>query len=110
MNNPKTTRYEFGGPIGAFGMVVFLPILVLWFATCCDATGYPSKNKWRFDALFDLSALFVYVGFVGLLAVLYMVLPGKVTPGTKLRDGSRIRYRLNGKSRYLKGLLAYIEY
>lgn len=108
--NPKTTHYEFGGPIGALGMVVFLPILVLFFATCCDETGYPSqafKDDWKsallsklnkdfLISLFDPMAFLIYVGFVAILALLYLVLPGDNIPGTLTRDGSRFKYRMNG--------------
>ncbi|GAA5804234.1 hypothetical protein HPULCUR_009721 [Helicostylum pulchrum] len=108
--NPKTTRYEFGGPIGAVGMVVFLPILVLFFATCCDETGYPSqafKDDWKsallsklskdfLVSLFDPMAFAIYVAFVGILALLSLVLPGDNIPGTVIRDGTRFKYRLNG--------------
>jgi hypothetical protein len=120
--NPKTTHYEFGGPIGAVGMVVCLPILVLFFATCCDATGYPSqafRDDWKsavlsklsidfIYSLFDFSAFVVYTGFVALLALFYIILPGNVSPGTQLRDGSRIRYRLNGIISFYCYLLTYI--
>lgn len=109
--NPKTTRYEFGGPIGAVGMVVFLPILVLFFATCCDETGYPSqafKDDWKsallsklnkdfLISLFDPMAFAIYVAFVGILALLSLVLPGDNIPGTVIRDGTRYKYKLNGK-------------
>lgn len=110
--NPKTTRYEFGGPIGALGMVVCLPILVLFFATCCDETGYPSqafKNDWKatvfskftldfLKSLYDPYAFLIYCGFVFALALMYYILPADVSPGTQLRNGERYRYRLNGKT------------
>lgn len=110
--NPKTKHYEFGGPIGAVGMVVFLPILVLFFATCCDATGYPSqafRDDWQsalasklsvdfLKSLWDPYAFVVYVGFVTALAVFYVILPGDYIPGTVLRNGGRLKYRMNGKA------------
>jgi hypothetical protein len=110
--NPKTQHYEFGGPIGAVGMIVCLPILVLFFASCCDATGYPAKAFWDdwqsflsakltkdfLFSLYDPSAFVVYVGYVAILAIFYVILPGDNIPGTTLRDGSRYKYRMNGKS------------
>lgn len=109
--NPKTKHYEFGGPIGAVGMVVLLPILVLFFATCCDSTGYPAKafrDDWRsalasklsvdfLKSLWDPYAFIVYVGYVAILAVFYVILPGDHIPGTVLRNGGRHKYRMNGK-------------
>ncbi|CAO0797012.1 unnamed protein product [Mucor circinelloides] len=108
--NPKTKHYEFGGPIGAVGMVVLLPILVLFFATCCDSTGYPAKafrDDWRsalasklsvdfLKSLWDPYAFIVYVGYVAILAVFYVILPGDHIPGTVLRNGGRHKYRMNG--------------
>lgn len=108
--NPKTTNYEFGGPIGAIGMVVLLPIIVLFLATCCDSTGYPSqafRDDWKSTilsklsmdfliSLYDPFAFAVYVGFVAMLAVFYVVLPGDNIPGTQLRNGSKFKYRMNG--------------
>lgn len=110
--NPKTNHYEFGGPIGAIGMVVLLPVLVLFFATCCDSTGYPSKefrDDWKsallsklsidfVKSLWDPTAFMVYVGFVAALAIFYVVLPGDNIPGTVLRNGEKYKYRMNGKA------------
>lgn len=109
--NPKTTNYEFGGPIGALAMVVILPVIVLFFATCCDSTGYPSqaiKDDWKTTimsklnkdflyTLFDPSAFLIYVGFVAMLAIFYLILPGENIPGVTLRDGTKHKYRMNGK-------------
>lgn len=105
--NPKTTKYEFGGPIGAIGMIVGLPILVLFLVTCCDSTGYPSQafredwkstllSKFTAHSLFDPSAFLVYLGFVATLGLFYVVLPGNMQDGTTLRDGSNMKYKLNG--------------
>jgi hypothetical protein len=112
--NPKTDHYEFGGPIGAFGMVTILPLVVLFFSTCCDSTGYPSQefqdNWWKLSSLssskteafltslFDPSAFFVYIAYMSMLAFFYIDLPADTVPGTVLRDGSKLKYRLNGKS------------
>jgi hypothetical protein len=109
--NPKTTNYEFGGPMGALGMIVGLPVLVLFFATCCDATGYPSQafkgdfksallsklNKDFLFSLYDPIAFMIYTAFVFILALFYVILPGDNIPGTVLRNGSKHKYRMNGK-------------
>lgn len=108
--NPKTQHYEFLGPIGAFGMTFALPILVLFFASCCDSTGYPSQHlfaDWKgylqskltldyLVSVFSLQDLLIYCGFVGMLALFYFILPGDNIPGTLLRDGTRLKYKMNG--------------
>ncbi|ORY95830.1 ergosterol biosynthesis ERG4/ERG24 [Syncephalastrum racemosum] len=107
--NPKTQHYEFLGPIGAFGFVTVLPLLVLFFATCCGPSGYPSQdllNDWRgflailtsrehLLTMLDWKAMAVYLAFVAVLAVFANVLSGDVIPGTTLRNGQRLKYRLN---------------
>ncbi|KAG0791767.1 hypothetical protein G6F57_003283 [Rhizopus arrhizus] len=117
--NPKTHYYDFGGPLGAFAMIVGLPILELFLASCCDPTGYPSQElfaDWRgflqsrftishLMRLFDFGAFFVYCGFVGLLALFYKVLPGEDVYGTLMRDKTRHKYRLNGFISYVAILL-----
>lgn len=109
--NPKTQHYEFLGPIGALGFVTVLPLLVLFFATCCGPSGYPSQdlvNDWRgfladltsrehLLSMLDWKAMAVYLAFVVVLAVFANVLSGDVIPGTTLRNGQRLKYRLNGK-------------
>ncbi|CEG81352.1 hypothetical protein RMATCC62417_15567 [Rhizopus microsporus] len=108
--NPKTTSYEFLGPIGALGMVTVLPLLVLFLGTCCDATGYPSRDlfvDWKgylqhkfsveqLVSLFDKQVFMIYCGYVAALALFYIILPGDNVPGTVLRDGTRLKYKLNG--------------
>ncbi|KAG1176622.1 hypothetical protein G6F70_000817 [Rhizopus microsporus] len=108
--NPRTTSYEFLGPIGALGMVTILPLLVLFLATCCDATGYPSRDlfvDWKgylqhkfsveqLFSLFDKQVFMIYCGYVAALALFYIILPGDNVPGTVLRDGTRLKYKLNG--------------
>lgn len=108
--NPKTHYYAFGGPLGAFAMIVILPVLELFLASCCDQTGYPSQElfaDWRgflqsrftishLMRLFDFGAFFIYCGFVGLLALFYKILPGEDVHGTLMRDKTRLKYRLNG--------------
>ncbi|KAG1379920.1 hypothetical protein G6F61_004512 [Rhizopus arrhizus] len=107
--NPKTHYYDFGGPLGAFAMIVGLPILELFLASCCDPTGYPSQElfaDWRgflqsrftishLMRLFDFGAFFVYCGFVGLLALFYKVLPGEDVYGTLMRDKTRHNFNSN---------------
>ncbi|KAI7906769.1 ergosterol biosynthesis ERG4/ERG24 [Cokeromyces recurvatus] len=47
-------------------------------------------------SLWDPSAFLIYIGFVASLALFYIVLPGDYVPGTLLRNGNRLKYRMNG--------------
>ncbi|CAG8780254.1 17976_t:CDS:2, partial [Dentiscutata erythropus] len=61
--NPKTTKYEFLGPIGAFLMITVLPILTCVLHLSCQFDDNPSRH-W--------------------------------VEGTQLRDGSKLKYKVNG--------------
>jgi delta14-sterol reductase len=106
------SRFRFGGPIGALAMVIGLPAAVLFFATFCDATGFPSQNFWNIS-IENLRgwlswenirnnvnpwAFAWYNGFIIYLAVLSFSLPGNKVDGTKLRDGRVLQYKINGMS------------
>ncbi|KAI8968396.1 ergosterol biosynthesis ERG4/ERG24 [Mycotypha africana] len=108
--NPKTTHKEFGGVLGALAMIICLPILVLMFAYGCDRIGGYNPfqrfysnfvigfnmeqiidylKKWHWGA-----ALF-YLGIVTQLAVYSIAMPGEKVEGVPLRDGSRLKYKIN---------------
>lgn len=48
-----------------------------------------------------LRASLVLLGFIGLLFVLSLIVPGKRQPGVKNRDGSQVTYTLNGFAIFL---------
>ncbi|KAF4119307.1 Delta14-sterol reductase [Geosmithia morbida] len=107
--------YEFGGPIGAFGISFGLPILVYVFTFVCnDISGCPAPSLlsprtlqleqlkrevgWPEDGLagfFNWQSVAVSIGYVLLNAVLYKVLPAVEMEGTVLRSGGRLKYRFN---------------
>ncbi|XP_078058916.1 delta(14)-sterol reductase TM7SF2 [Mustelus asterias] len=97
---PRTTVLEFGGPLGALLLPVFLPCSVLYLLFACrtqDAgvSSLPSPLP-SASELWDLDAFLLVLGWFGLQAVLYMLPLGKVTQGLPLRDGSTLSYRVNG--------------
>ncbi|KAI9274419.1 ergosterol biosynthesis ERG4/ERG24 [Phascolomyces articulosus] len=111
--NPKTEHYEFLGPIGAFTMVIFLPILVITFAFGCDNTGYnpihrlyaftsdivEGKFSWEMFVSLVTSwkpwSIVWVIGFLAQIITYSIALPGEMVQGTKLRDGTRLTYKLN---------------
>ncbi|KAI9263194.1 ergosterol biosynthesis ERG4/ERG24 [Phascolomyces articulosus] len=108
--NPKTTEYEFLGPVGAFLFVTALPLLVLFFSICCNATGYPSQSLFEdykayfselltvemAKSLIDPIAIAIYLAFILILVIYSFALNGDVVPGTRLRNGKVLKYRMNG--------------
>lgn len=92
-------------------MVTLLPLLVLMFAYGCDQHGgyHPFQRFYNFATNFDIeylkheitnwsygSAIF-YLGIVLQLVVYSCVLPGEEIEGAPLRDGTRLKYKVNGK-------------
>ncbi|KAK9369768.1 ergosterol biosynthesis ERG4/ERG24 [Lipomyces kononenkoae] len=91
--NPKTTKVEFSGVPGALGITIGLPILIYVLYYALDAV--PGTK------VFDLCALEGYLAwFFGLVGLFYIV-PGSVVEGTVLRDGTRLKYKMNGLTSFL---------
>ncbi|KAG8676451.1 erg24, C-14 sterol reductase [Fusarium poae] len=119
MKAPDTPRYEFGGPLGATGIVFGLPILMqVLYLGCNDVSGCPapalldpktlswaklkSQIPWPQEGLAGFMSwevtgwLFAYY-FLSL--VLYRILPAQIVLGTKLREsGKPLEYRFNSFS------------
>ncbi|CAM1505203.1 Fc.00g108400.m01.CDS01 [Cosmosporella sp. VM-42] len=107
--------YEFGGPLGAFGISFGLPILVFAFTFACnDISGCPAPSLlspktlslgqlkrevgWPedgFAGLVSWKASAAALGYIFLSMVLYRVLPAAEVRGTELRSGGRLKYRFN---------------
>ena len=97
--NPKTTEYEFLGPIGTLFMSISLPITVLGLYVLCSPEDcslrlYPTlpslQELWHPVAFSMFTLWFVFQAFIYLLPI------GKTVEGTKLRDGRRLKYTMNG--------------
>ncbi|CAK7266000.1 erg24, C-14 sterol reductase [Sporothrix epigloea] len=107
--------YEFGGPLGAFGVSFGLPLLLYVFTFACnDISGCPAPSLlspstldleilkrevgWPVDGIWGLGSWRVIgwtLAYYLLSAVLYRVLPGTKTMGVELDNGGRLEYKLN---------------
>ncbi|KAM7201131.1 delta(14)-sterol reductase [Rhypophila sp. PSN 637] len=119
-SSPKTHKvhYEFGGPIGAAGIVFGLPVLlnVMYFA-CNDITGCPAPSLLHPESLdlevlkrevgwpdnglcgfFSWDAMGWTLGYYLFNAILHRVLPGTEMEGVVLANGGRLKYKLNSFS------------
>ncbi|CAG8951137.1 hypothetical protein HYFRA_00006535 [Hymenoscyphus fraxineus] len=107
--------YEFGGPIGAFAVSFFLPVLVYAFTLLCNDisgcpvpstlspstltienlkrdVGWPANGVWGL-ASWDVSAK--VLGYYFLTLVLHRVLPGEHVEGVELASGGKLKYKFN---------------
>ncbi|KAL5357933.1 ergosterol biosynthesis ERG4/ERG24 [Aspergillus floccosus] len=112
---PEKRGYEFGGPLGAFGIVFGLPILVYSFTFLCnDVSGCPAPSLlhpsslsieqlklevgWPAEgvrAFYDFNVTLCVLGYYLLSLVMYVFLPGQEAEGTELACGGRLQYKFN---------------
>lgn len=109
--NPRTTTYEFFGPPGALAVTVGAPCAIYYLTFCCSETigGCPAPlpilvgwlagsikhaSLWR--NLWDSEATLLYLTYYAFCVVSWYLLPGKWLEGSKLRNGGRVRYKMNG--------------
>uniref|UniRef100_A0A673JTI6 Delta(14)-sterol reductase TM7SF2 n=1 Tax=Sinocyclocheilus rhinocerous TaxID=307959 RepID=A0A673JTI6_9TELE len=91
---------EFGGALGATCIPVFLPLTVLYLLSVCRSPA-ASVLQWPPPLppaahLWDPLAAVLIVGWITLQSFLYLLPMGKVSEGLVLRDGSRLKYAING--------------
>ncbi|CCH59648.1 hypothetical protein TBLA_0B08330 [Henningerozyma blattae CBS 6284] len=110
--NPRTVTPDFGGSIGAFGLSVGLPILAI-------VLNLLIRQDYHLDGMFfqnfDINQLIIgfsqlihhfkenfnqlitfYLLWFTILAILDILLPGKMMDGTLMRDNTRLVYKING--------------
>eukprot|EP00668_Euglena_longa_P008096 GGOE01009738.1.p1 GENE.GGOE01009738.1~~GGOE01009738.1.p1 ORF type:complete len:440 (-),score=142.03 GGOE01009738.1:160-1434(-) len=101
----KAHEKEFGGTLGAFAIVIALPLVIhALFFFCVAQYCISPSNFWEapthlpstWQQVFDPSALAVVIGWIASLVVLERILPGPLVSGLPLRDKSILTYRLNG--------------
>lgn len=92
---------HFGGPIGAFALTLFIPVISLYLWLCMHRRG---GGLWIPHSIVDLAdvplptwrAAGLFAAWLGLQLLLHLFGPGKRELGIPLRDGVRLPYRLNG--------------
>ncbi|RDW83252.1 Delta(14)-sterol reductase-like protein [Coleophoma crateriformis] len=107
--------YEFGGPLGAFGISFGLPILCfLPTFLCNDISGCPVPSMlapsmltmeglkqeagWPAEGVMGLGSWDVTLKVLGYYAfslLLHRVLPGEEVDGVELASGGRLKYKFN---------------
>jgi len=115
--NQITTEYEFGGPAGATAVMIFLPLVILGLYAACGRDGCVTSPASALDVfsslslgpLWDWTAASVVVGWTLLHFALYVLLPGPRVEGVVLRDGSRLKYPINGHLAFWVSLVACVH-
>ena len=102
------TKYEFGGPLGAVGVIVGLPLVTYALYFLCNSEtcvtdplmfDYPTalRRILDLDGLVSLHAVYIFVGWMAFHVILDRLLPGEVAEGAPLpRGGARLSYCLSG--------------
>eukprot|EP00747_Dinoflagellata_sp_TGD_P222326 gnl/TRDRNA2_/TRDRNA2_94041_c0_seq1.p1 gnl/TRDRNA2_/TRDRNA2_94041_c0~~gnl/TRDRNA2_/TRDRNA2_94041_c0_seq1.p1 ORF type:complete len:467 (-),score=66.84 gnl/TRDRNA2_/TRDRNA2_94041_c0_seq1:53-1453(-) len=97
-------HYEFNGPPGAVGIMLGLPfgVYALFFVcggNYCLSWDWPPKMPplpESIAALWSSEAALIFLAWFGFQVVLERLLPCKIGEGVVLKDGTRLKYRLNG--------------
>ena len=98
----NSIHYEFGGPIGAAGIVFTLPLVVLGLYrlcnkdTCLTFTSWGNFNLPSFNNLISFESVMICIGWIAFHIILERILPGEQVSGTALPDGSRLSYIMSG--------------
>lgn len=103
---PRTTEYEWGGPVGAATVLVFLPFIVICLNAVCneDSCVVPKSLRELKGHLVDfhlealthlLEALFLELSWMVAHSLFYLCPIGRVVRGVPLRNGHVLEYRLN---------------
>lgn len=107
-SSKKHVEYEFGGPVGAFFVVVGLPLVIYALYFFCNkdiCLQSPLNFPWkRFietlpkqaSELFSWEALHIYGFWICFQLLLERFLPGEVVEGATLPNGSRLKYTMSG--------------
>uniref|UniRef100_A0A7S4L3H8 Delta(14)-sterol reductase ERG24 n=1 Tax=Paramoeba aestuarina TaxID=180227 RepID=A0A7S4L3H8_9EUKA len=117
--NPKTTEYEFMGPLGAIFMFFGLPGTVYGLFFIClphDCAKIQTEEpyfifpKCNFEdfRFFSWDAVAVVLGWFFFQVALERILPGTWIKGTKLRNGDQLDYKMNGLKAMFVSVVAVV--
>ncbi|KAK7907559.1 hypothetical protein WMY93_016171 [Mugilogobius chulae] len=95
-----STSLDFGGKIGAYFWLLFLPAWVFYLLLQVDRDD-PSLMNFPpplppLESLWDLQAFGIVVLWMLFQGLLYILPIGKLSEGMPLRSGERLKYRTNG--------------
>jgi len=95
------------GPwLGPVGIVAGLPCVCYLLVLFCGPEGCLDLLPFKAPAMGQLglsdgyshAGLAVFMGWIGYVVLLHLLLPGRVVEGVQLADGKRLKYKMNGFS------------
>eukprot|EP01031_Cornospumella_fuschlensis_P045032 gene45032-55086_t len=100
-------HYEFGGPVGALGVIFGLPIVIYGLYFLCNDSvclHNPLTFDWKgwlaslptVDKLFSWEATTIFLGWMGAHVLMERTLPGPSVEGTTLPNGQKLTYVISG--------------
>ena len=112
-------HFEFGGSVGAIGIIFGLPVVILLLFILCN-DEYCLKNPFELNfAKIPLSfttrtvgvnhALVMYVVWLAFHVLLERTLPGETASGVVLPDGNRLQYTLSGHVQFWITILSVLK-
>lgn len=110
---PKSLHYEFGGVIGALGVTLAVPYFSYALAYLCTdqaCPAWPVSNLLQFfsngfagmqelswwQELISWEGMAVYGAWYTFTVLCWAFLPGKIVEGQVMRNGERLKYKMNG--------------
>ncbi|NXW08587.1 LBR protein, partial [Fregetta grallaria] len=96
----KTKELEFGGRIGTFTLIFFLPATVFYLLLMCKQED-PSLMNFppplpALESLWEARVFGVFLLWFFLQVLFYLLPVGKVVEGLPLPNGRKLQYRING--------------
>ncbi|UZJ56770.1 hypothetical protein CBS101457_006090 [Exobasidium rhododendri] len=122
VHDTKSAHYEFGGPIGAFGITAAVPFFsYAFYYFCNEQVGcsalprYPDvilKQMWQgVQASFlDQTAWSLYFGWYAFTVLCWALIPGRTVKGVELRTGVKLDYKMNAFSTLVLSLALTTAY
>ncbi|KAJ9086470.1 erg24, C-14 sterol reductase [Entomophthora muscae] len=100
--NPKSTEFEFFGPIGCTVVMVISPLFLLMQYLICNeeggclaSPGYVLGKLVDFKSFYSFKAAGMYFGWLIYHVIMWAVVPGPWVAGTRLRNGNYVQYKMN---------------
>lgn len=98
---------QFGGHLATPALCILTPLTIYGlFYSCSSPSGCPAPlaewlpnftSLWWTEGLIDFKAFGIYLAWYAFTVAAWKFLPGELVEGTELRDGGRLKYKINGE-------------